>query len=237
MFRTCTLVVVAALVGCVLTGSAQAVEVRVPVDVQPAGPPEPAAALKELPKGFAAVDLSAIADSDAFTDEADRNDANFDEWKQSFAAEELPAAGPLEPKGLGIVFLFPAKDAKKYNNVACNGQKILIKQKAKALHFLVTATDANQERQVVLEYADDSKVQADLKVTDWCAKPAFGEKAAVTCPSRVAVDAGGEGKRAKEKRETHIWLVTVPLDAKRELKTLVLPRCPKIHVFAITVAK
>jgi hypothetical protein len=236
MYRTCGLVIVAVLLGCVLAGPAQAVEVRVPVDVQPPKPPEPKPEMTELKAGFLAVDLTGHLNSDGITDEADRNDADFDEWKQSFAAEELPSAGTLEPKGLGVAFLFPAKDPKKYNNVACNGQKIPVKQTAKALHFLVTATDANQERKVGIEYADDSKVQADLQVTDWCGTPAFGEKAAVTCPSRVAVDAAGQGKRAKEKRETHIWAVTVPLDPKRELSAIVLPRCPKIHVFAITVA-
>jgi len=237
MYRSILWVLVAALLAVALPGPALAVEVRTPVDVQPPKPPEPEAALKELPKGFLAADLAALFDNDGITDDTDRDDANLDEWKQSFDAGELPAAGPLEPKGLGIVFLFPPKGAKAYNNVACNGQKILVTQNAKALHFLATATDANQEEQVRLEYADDSKVRVDFKVTDWCSKPAFGEKAAVTCPSRVAVDSGGQGKRAKEKRETHIWCVTVPCDPKRKLETLVLPRCPKVHVFAITVEK
>ena len=230
-----------ALAACLVAGLAQraaAVEVRVPVEVKPAGaePAEPKAVAKDLGGGFAAIDLGEAFNSDGITSEADRNDADFDEWKQSFAAEELPDAGKLEPKGVKAAFLFPAKDPGKKNNVACGGQKIPVAAKAKQLLLLAAATDANQESKLTLHYAD-GQATADLKVTDWCQAPAFGEKAAVTCPSRVAIGVGGENVRGKEKKETHIWAIAVPLDANRELKSIALPNNPKIHIFAMTLAK
>jgi len=218
---------------------AVAVEVRIPKELPPPEsqrPREPKAELKDLGGGMVAVDISELFNNDGITSEADRNDADFDEWKQSFAAEELPEAGKLQPKGVKAVFLFPTKEPKKYNNIACQGQLIPLGLKARQLHLLVTATDGNHQAQVGLEYADGN-AQADLKVTDWCAKAAFGETAAVVCPSRIAIGIGGEQVRGKEAKETHIWAVAVPLDAKRELKAIRLPANPKIHVFAITLAK
>ena len=222
-----------ALVGCVVLvlaclGQAAAAEA--------AEPEKPKTALKELEGGLVAIDVSGLANSDGITSEDDRNDADFDEWKQSFDAEELPKAGKLQPKGTKAVFLFPTKEAGKKNNVACAGQKIPVGLKAAQLHLLVTATDGNQEDKLTIEYAD-GKVQVDLKVTDWCQKAAFGEKASITCASRVAIGVGGPNARGKEERETHIWIVSVPLDAKRELKTLSLPWNSLIHVFALTLAK
>jgi len=199
-------------------------------------PPAPKAALKELKGGLVAVDLTKVFNSDGITGDADRSDADFDEWKQSFPDDQLPKAGTYEPKGVKTAFLFPSKEPKKKNNVACAGQTILLSGKAKALHFLVAATDANQEERVAIAYAD-GKVQADLKVSDWCQKPAFGEKEAIACTHRVTVDPDGQGILTKEPMKCRIWVVEIPLDAKRELKSIKLPYNSRIHIFSLTLAK
>jgi len=243
MGRARVAAVVVAAIGWFVFGAglgqqAVAVEVRVPEEQKkPAAEPEaPKAAIKELEGGFVAADLTELFNSDGITSEADRSDSDFDQWKQSFAAEELPDAGKFTPKDVKTPFLFPAKDAGKKNNVACKGQKIPIGLKAKQLCLLATATDANHEEKLTLEYAD-GQAQADLKVTDWCQPAAFGEKTGAVCPSRVAIGVGGENAMGKEKKETHIWAVYLPLAAERELKSITLPNNAKIHVFAITLAK
>lgn len=199
-------------------------------------PKEVKPALKLLKPGLTAVDLAKLFNSDGITDEADRNDADFDEWKQSFPAENLPKAGTFAPKGVATAFAFPDKAKGKKNNVACAGQTIPLAGKAKALYLLVTATDGNQEDKITINYTNAS-VQADLKVTDWCAKAAFGEKVGVASAERVAVDAGGQNIRTKEKKACNIWVVSIPLDAKRELKSIKLPYNSLVHIFAITLAK
>jgi hypothetical protein len=228
--RAAAVIIGVAIVGLWLAEQASSVEVRVPK------PPKAEPKVKELKAGFAAPDLSELFNCDGITSAANRKDADFDEWKQSFDADELPAAGTFEPKDVKVPFIFPTKEAEKRNNVACAGQKIPVGIKAKQLHLLATATDGNQEDKMTLEYAD-GQVQAELKVSDWCQKAAFAEKVGVTCPSRVAIDVGGEGAHGKEKRETHIWVVSVPLEAARELKSVRLPYNSRIHVFALTLAK
>ena len=53
----------------------------------------------------------------------------------------------------------------------------------------------------------------------------------------VAVDDGGQGIMTKEAKPVSIWCVTIPLDAKRELKSVKLPYNASIHIFAITLVK
>lgn len=229
-------------------------EIRVPVaektpaaepadkpDTQPAGAPEakpqePKAALKELKPGLFAVDLTKFLNSDGFTDEADRKDSDFDQYKQSFPAENMPKAGLFEPKDVATAFNFPSTEKEKKNNVACAGQTIPLEGKAKELHLLVTATDADQQEKLTINYADGT-VQADLKVTDWCKDAQFGEKIGVESAHRIAVDSEGKGQYTKEDKKCRIWVVTIPLDANRELKSVRLPFCSLIHIFAMTVAR
>jgi outer membrane biosynthesis protein TonB len=196
--------------------------------------PEPKVALTELKPGLMAVDLSAVYNSDGIAGADKLGDSDFDEWKQGYPVEAMPKAGLFEPKGTGTAFTFPATDPGKKNNVACAGQTIPLAGKAKALHFLATATGANQEAKVTVTYADGT-IQKDLKVTDWCGDAAFGEKIGVESPQRIAVD--DAGNLMKEDKKTRIWVVAVPVDAKRELKSVQLPHNGAIHIFALTVAK
>lgn len=218
-------VVVVAVAACMVVGVGAALA------EEAAAPKVPT---KDLEGGFVALDLTEVCNSDGITSEDNRSDSDFDEWKQSFAADELPETGKIEAKEGKVAFLFPTKEAGKKNNVACKGQKIPVSGKAAQLHLLATATDANQEAKITIVYTD-GEAKGDLKVTDWCQAAAFGEKTGVVCPSRVAI--GAEKKMDKESKETHLWVVSIPLDAQRELKEIVLPDNAKIHIFAITLAK
>ncbi len=199
-------------------------------------PEEPKAALKELKPGLLAVDLAKVCNNDGFSSEDDRKDADLDQYKQSFPAENMPPAGLFEPKDVKTAFEFPSKEKGTKNNVACAGQTIPLEGKAKELHLLVTATDADQQEKLTINYADGT-VQADLKVTDWCKDAQFGEKTGVESAHRIAVDAGGKGEYSKEEKKCRIWVVAIPLDANRELKSVKLPFCSLIHIFALTVAR
>ena len=197
--------------------------------------PAPKPMLVELKSGTG-VDLAKLFNNDAFSAEADRKDADLDQWGQSFPAEELPKAGKFcNLKELPVCFIFPTAEAKKKNNIACAGQTIPLSGKRQALHLLVTATDADQEAKLAIEFAD-GKVDKDLKVTDWCGKAKFGEKVAVACKSRIAlVGPVNESKLDKEAKGCSIWCVTIPLDAKREVKAVKLPYNAQIHIFALSL--
>jgi len=194
--------------------------------------PAPKAVTIELKRGTG-IDLTKFFNSDGISTEANRNDADFDQWNQSYPAEELPKAGKLCKPELPVCFVFPSGEPKAKNNVACAGQTIPLSGKRKAMHLMVTATDANQEAKIAIEFAD-GKVEKDLKVTDWCGEAAFGEKVAVATKHRVAAEPDASGLFMEEK-SAKIWCVTVPLDAKREVKAVKLPFNAQIHIFALTL--
>jgi len=191
---------------------------------------------KQPKVGLQAVDISKIFNNNAFTSEDDRRASDFDRWKQSFPAENMPKAGLFEPKDVKTAFEFPSTAKGKKNNVACAGQTIPLDGKAGELHLLVTATDTDPQEKLTVIYTDGA-VEADLKVTDWCKDAQFGEKIGVESAQRIAVDAGGKGEYSKEEKKCRIWVVTIPLDASRVLKSIKLPYCSHIHIFAITVAR
>ena len=249
-------VLVVSLGGCIPSGKGEepakkggTVEIRVPVTEKKPEPPKPKpetpvvvtpkvekpapkAVTVELKRGTG-IDLTEFLNSDGISTEANRQDSDFDQYGQSFPAEELPKAGNLCKPELPVCFVFPAGEPKAKNNVACAGQTIPLSGKRKAMHLLITATDANQEAQVAIEFAD-GKVEKDLKVTDWCGEPAFGEKVAVATKNRVASKPDASGLFMEEKA-AKIWCVTVPLDAKREVKAVKLPFNAQIHIFALSL--
>lgn len=251
-------VLVVSLGGCIPSGKGEepakkggTVEIRVPVTEKKPEPPKPKpkpetpvvvtpkvekpapkAVTVELKRGTG-IDLTEFLNSDGISTEANRQDSDFDQYGQSFPAEELPKAGNLCKPELPVCFVFPAGEPKAKNNVACAGQTIPLSGKRKAMHLLITATDANQEAQVAIEFAD-GKVEKDLKVTDWCGEPAFGEKVAVATKHRVASKPDASGLFMEEKA-AKIWCVTVPLDAKREVKAVKLPFNAQIHIFALSL--
>jgi len=203
---------------------------------KPPTPPEgPKVELKELMPGCFAVDLTQVFNSTGSTAEADRSASDLDKYKQSFPAECLPNPGKMEVKDSPAAFEFPTKEGGKKNNVSCSGQTIALSGNAKALHFLATAVDANQEAKLHIEYADGG-TDVDLKVTDWCGNPAFGEKEGVVSPNRIAAKQDGSGME-KETKTCRIWAITVPVDPKRTLKEIKLPEKPEIHIFAISVGR
>ena len=69
-----------------------------PEPPKPEPPKDAQPALKELKPGLVGADIASLFNSDAMTDEGGRDDADLDEWKQSFPAENLPAAGTFAPK-------------------------------------------------------------------------------------------------------------------------------------------
>ncbi len=249
-------VLVVSVGGCIPSGKGEepaekggTVEIRVPVAEKKPEPPKPKpetpkvvtpkvekpapkAVTIELKRGTG-IDLTKFFNSDGISTEANRNDADFDQWNQSYPAEELPKAGKLCKPELPVCFVFPSGEPKAKNNVACAGQTIPLSGKRKAMHLMVTATDANQEAKIAIEFAD-GKVEKDLKVTDWCGEAAFGEKVAVATKHRVAAEPDASGLFMEEK-SAKIWCVTVPLDAKREVKAVKLPFNAQIHIFALTL--
>ena len=168
---------------------------------------------------YTAVDLTA-----AFNANAVGGETGFDGWGNHYPADKLPSG--TKPLG-SVQFNLPDFKAEK-NVVTTDGQTLKVDQpgKYKTLFVLATATNGAQQATIQLSYGD-TKADAALKVSDWCAKASFGEVEAVTVPRT------GEN----EARDCTIFIQKIAIDATKDLTAITLPKNEDLHVFAMTLAK
>ena len=185
------------------------------------------------PVTWATVDLSELFNNDGISGDENRRDSDFDEYRQAYAAELLPEPGLVKPLGHmpDLPFIFPPKKEGAKNNVACAGQRIAVPQgRYAALYVMGSATFGEQKGEAKLE-CEKGEMTATLKLSDWCSASKFGEAQAYLMTSRH----NWEGK--EEKAVCSIWVQAIELPADRTLEAIVLPENPKIHIFAMTLAK
>jgi len=199
-------------------------------------PPPPTAKPALRPDLLVTLDLSKAFNNDGISSQANIADGNLDLPKlksgDSYPADQLPKPGDFAPKTLKAVrFRFPDHADGKPNNLACNGQRLdMPKGTYEKLWLLAAAEFGNQEGTGRLVY-DKGEEPFALRVTDWCeARPAFGEIEAVRCTHRHTWD----GQR--EEKACRIWAVAVPL-REQPLQAIVLPKQPRIHIFAATLVR
>ena len=78
---------------------------------------------------------------------------------------------------------------------------------------------------------EDGQAQGELRLADWLSKPAAGEIDVLRLSARHTFD----GK--EEARECGLVAWRVPLDPKRKLMAITLPRERNMHVFAATLTR
>lgn len=197
------------------------------VDIRVGPPPKPPVVMLDLGKWL---------NNDGISSAANRKDGNFDlprlKSGSSYPAERLPKGNavftPAAPKD--ITFRFPAKADGEPNNVACDGQQIPVQAGVCTKLWLLVAADSGDQQGTVRLLYEKREEAARLRVTDWCSAPHFGEREAVRSPERHTWD----GKA--EKKLCRIWAIAIPLRPE-PLKAIVLPKNPRIHVFAVTLIR
>ena len=185
------------------------------------------------PVTWTTIDLAKTFNNDGISGDENRRDSDFDEYRQAYAAELLPEPGLVKPLGHvpDLPFIFPPKKEGAKNNIACDGQRIGVPAgRYAALYVMGSATFGEQKGDVELE-CEKGKTTATLKLSDWCAAGKFGEAQAYLMTQRH----NWEGK--EEKAVCSIWVQAVDLPADKVLKAIVLPKNPKMHIFAMTLAK
>ena len=84
----------------------------------------------------------------------------------------------------GVWFLFPSKEPGDDNNVACNGQRIVVPAgRYRALHLIGAAENGSFKDVLKLAYRE-GPAEAELALTDWCQPPKFHERVAFAAAAR-----------------------------------------------------
>jgi len=179
------------------------------------------------------LDLTKHFNNDGISSDTNRRDSDFDEYRQSYAAELLPEPGPISAhRGIpGLKFVIPEKKDGAKNNVAADGQTIDVPPaEFNRLYVLGATTEGAQKGKLKLIYEKAEK-DVELKLSDWCSPAQFGEMQAISMGHRH------NWQFADEEAQCSMWIQTIDIDPSKPLRALVLPKNRKIHVFAMTLAR
>nr|WSX76125.1 SGNH/GDSL hydrolase family protein [Streptomyces sp. NBC_00899] len=174
------------------------------------------------------LDLTAAYDHDSIASAAHPGDGDFDGLGWSYAAETLPAAGPVVLAG--TPFAFPSGTDGADNTVTAHGQTLpLPGLHAGDLRLLSAASGGAVDATATVTYADGSTASLPLHVGDWATGPRTGEDVAVAAPYRYRADAGRDGP------SVDVYADTLALDPARTLRSITLPDQTRLQLFAVTL--
>lgn len=185
--------------------------------------------------------LEGLFDNDGISWRANATDGNFDlpgrRSGDSFIADLLPKAGAAVavPGNPAVTFRFPDKDDRRRNNAVCDGQRLHLPEDQQAgwtaAWFLGACHDGAQRAAVTFQYEKGADGKGELRLADWCAKPAADEIDVLRTAARH-LDDGSE-----EKIDCGLAAWRIPLDPARKLLSITLPQEKRMHVFALTLTR
>ncbi|MFF0429667.1 hypothetical protein [Streptomyces sp. NPDC004520] len=160
----------------------------------------------------------------------DTKAGEFNVWRNSFAAEYLPAGGSLVHVD-GVPFQFPPV-CEGPDNVRCDGQFIRVPEGRYDWIHVLAASERRSEDTVQLNFADGSVDAEALRVSDFWAAPAwFGEVKAFESLVMHYPHHAQRGIPAV------MWAQRIPVTRRAGLTGILLPRNVAVHVFALTLQR
>ncbi|MEU6357337.1 SGNH/GDSL hydrolase family protein [Streptomyces sp. NPDC047072] len=175
-----------------------------------------------------ALDLDGTYDRDAIASAARPDDGDFDGLGWSYAAETLPAPGPVVLAG--TPFGFPSGADGVANTVTAHGQTLALPAlRARELRLLGAASSGAVDDVATVTYTDGSTAPLPLRFSDWASGPQVGEDVAVAAPYRYRAGVGRDGP------PVDIYARTIPLDPDRTVRSLTLPDQTRLKLFAVTL--
>lgn len=187
--------------------------------------------------GSRPVPLERLFDNRAISDPGRPDAADFDGAGNSLPAEDLTAAGWTPGRRLTLErasLTWPRRAPGAPDNVVADGQRVRVAGRGDALAFLVAGTGGAADGagtaggRAEVRYQDGSRDTFTLTAPDWRTGPLATK--AVALP-HIHTASGTVATPAK------VYPVTVPVDRRRTVASVVLPRDegPDLHVFAVSV--
>ncbi|WP_338054145.1 hypothetical protein [Streptomyces spiramenti] len=186
-----------------------------------------------LPVGrglYDAIDISGHRNNTAVSAATETTAGEFNVWRNSFAAEYLPAGGSLVHVD-DVPFRFPPV-CEGPDNIRCSGQFIRVPEGRYDWIHVLAASERRTEDTVELSFADGSVDAEALRVSDFWAAPAwFGETKAFESLVMHYPHHVQRGIPAV------MWAQRVPVTRRTGLTGILLPRNVAVHVFALTLQR
>lgn len=129
-------------------------------------------------------------------------------------------------------FKFPEICARKSDNISCKGQKIYIQKGIyQNIAILGCAEWGSYINSLIIHYMDDQIEEISIKFTDCLYKPLYGETIAWEGRAVEIVDGNAQLWGSK----VYMIAQSYGLKLRKNVKFLLLPDCPGLHIFAITM--
>jgi hypothetical protein len=179
---------------------------------------------------FCPVDLGRDLDHDGIATLANPGEGNFDGSGWSYAANLMPAPGPVTLNG--VPYHAPSSAGTDPNFVEGHGQAVVLPAGTySAAHILGAAHHGSADDTATVTYADGGTQTVPLRLTDWAGAAAFGNTTEIQMPYRLKA---GQGQ---DSPPVAIFGTVVPLDASRTVRSITLPNDSHVEVYAVTLAK
>lgn len=166
-----------------------------------------------------AVDLNAAYNNDGVATLAAPGEGDFDSTGTSFAADQLPAPGPVTLGG--VTYQAPPTSGSSKNFVKSTGQAIALPSGDYNSLHIVGASDNGStgaaSATAVVTYTDGSTTTVPLELTGWANKtPDFGNAVALTTAYQLKAGTG------KTTTKASLYETTVPLKSGKQVRSLSL---------------
>ena len=167
-------------------------------------------------------------DNRGITSAADRERGEFNVWRNSFPAEELPPPGARVLVG-GVPFVFPGRGPTG-DNFRCARQLVELREDDYDWLYVLAAAEGRTEDVAQLHFAGGAVDVAWLRVSGfWPDSPAqFSERAAFRC------DRLHYPRHAQHGFRPTIWRQRIAVTREAPLRAVRFPDNPALHVFALT---
>ncbi|MEW2401890.1 SGNH/GDSL hydrolase family protein [Streptomyces sp. NPDC046862] len=175
-----------------------------------------------------ALDLGGTYDRDSIASADHPDDGDFDGLGWSYAAETMPAPGPVVLSG--TPFSFPSGADGVDNTVTAHGQTLSLPGlRARELRVLGATSSGAVDDVATVTYTDGSAASLPLHFSDWASGPQAGEDIAVAAPYRYRAGVGRDGP------PVDIYARTISLDPDRTVRSITLPDQTRLKLFAVTL--
>ncbi|MEU6441686.1 GH92 family glycosyl hydrolase [Streptomyces sp. NPDC047046] len=166
-----------------------------------------------------AVDLSAAYNTDGVATLDAPGQGDFDGTGLSYAADQLPAPGPVTLGG--VTYQAPPTDGSGKNFVKSTGQAIALPSgKYRGLHIVGAADNGSTgaaSATAVVTYTDGSTATVPLELTGWAnTTPDFGNAVALTTAYQLKAGSGKTDSKAS------LYETTIPLKPGKRVRSLSL---------------
>jgi hypothetical protein len=128
-------------------------------------------------------------------------------------------------------FFIELQDSKN-DNISCLGQSVKLSNENYSILMIAGCSEwGNFEDNILIKYQDDSVDELTLGFTDWVAEPIYNER--ILAEGKMLEN----GVDISPLYTARIFYHIFQINKEKALKNIVLPDCPNMHIFSISLGR